>query len=334
MRSEEKDTSVAATIRASVLTSIIEQMEKAGLRVEPLMHRHGIVRHQISDPYAMVPISRYIALFEDAANTSGSAHMGALMGSNIAPGDLGPTGVLLSVSPTIRHALHRLTRYISAIQGATTTGLQEFDGNYIWSYQISSPALWPRRQDSEFTLSASCQLIRLCFSRNWRPLEVQFEHPEPQHAGELARIFRAPLKFGQPSNRLVISRADAQKIYRSEDAALVAVLEHHIAELATRSTGPQSLPSRVRALIAANLGYRKITILDVAKDLGMAPRTLQRRLMREGSSLRELIEDYRRELADKQMQAKLNKKKIADALGYADSTVFWRARKRWSKDEG
>lgn len=323
----------AATIRASVLIPIIDQIEKTGLRIEPLLARHGIVRSQISDPYAMVPISRYIEFFEDAAKSSGSPLMGALMGTGITPGDLGPTGVLFSISPNIREAIHRLTRYLSAIQGATSTGLQEFDGDYVWSYQISSPALWPRRQDSEFTLSVCCQLIRLCFSRNWHPLEVQFEHPEPPDTAGLAKIFRAPLKFGQSSNRLVISRTDAQKIYRSEDPALVAVLEHHIAELAALSSAPQSLPERVRALIGANLGYRKIRIADVAKDLGIAPRTLQRRLMEEGTSLREIVEDYRRELAEKQIRARVNKRKIADTLGYADSTVFWRARQRWSKND-
>ncbi|SOC83052.1 AraC-type DNA-binding protein [Ensifer adhaerens] len=334
MASQENQLQASATIRASVLIPIIDQLEKTGMRTEPLLDRHGIIRSQISDPYAMVPISRYIEFFEDAASTSGSPLMGALMGTGITPGDLGPTGVLFSISPNILEAIHRLTRYLSAIQGATSTGLQEFDGDYVWSYQISSPALWPRRQDSEFTLSVSCQLIRLCFSRNWRPLEVQFEHPEPPDSAGLAKIFRAPLKFGQPSNRLVISRTDAQKIYRSEDPALVAVLEHHIAELAALSSAPQSLPERVRALIGANLGYRKIRIADVARDLGLAPRTLQRRLMLEGTSLREIVEDYRRELAEKQIRARLNKRKIADTLGYADSTVFWRARKRWTRDEG
>lgn len=332
--SEDNHRPASATIRASVIIPIIDQLERTGMRTEPLLDRHGIIRSQISDPYAMVPISRYLALFEDAANASGNAHMGAMMGISLTPGDLGPTGVLFSISPNIREAIHRLTRYLSAIQGATSTGLQEFDGDYVWSYQLSSPVLWPRRQDSEFTLSACCQLIRLCFSRHWHPLEVQFEHPEPPDTSVLAKIFRAPLKFGQPTNRLVISRTDAQKIYRSEDPALVAVLEHHIVELAALISEPQSLPERVRALIGANLGYRKIKIADVAKDLGIAPRTLQRRLMQDGTSLREIVEAYRRELAEQQIRAKLNKKKIADTLGYADSTVFWRARQRWDQKDG
>lgn len=334
MASEDNHLPASATIRASVLIPIIDQLEKAGQRIEPLLARHGIVRSQISDPYAMVPISRYIEFFEDAAKSSGSSLMGAMMGNSFTPGDLGPTGVLFSISPNIQEAIHRLTRYLSAIQGATSTGLQEFDGEYVWSYQISVPALWPRRQDSEFTLSACCQLIRLCFSRNWRPLEVQFEHPEPSDMGALAKIFRAPLKFGQSSNRLVISRTDAQRTYRSEDPALVAVLERHIAELTALSSEPQSLSERVRALIGSNLGYRKIKISDVAKDLSIAQRSLQRRLMQEGTSVRKIVEDYRRELAEKQIRAKLNKRKIADTLGYADSTVLWRARQRWGRKEG
>ncbi|MBM7048399.1 AraC family transcriptional regulator [Rhizobium lusitanum] len=324
--------SEAATIRASVLLPILAQIENTGLSVDTLLARHGILRSQISDPYAMVSLARYVSLFEDAAKLSATPHLGALLGTKVTPGDLGPTGVLFSISPTILDAINRLKLYISAIQRATSSGLQVVEDNYVWSYQLSSSKLWPRRQDSEFTLSACCQLIRLGFSRSWRPIEIHFEHPEPLNPAPLEKIFRAPLKFGQPSNRLFITRADAQRTYRSEDSALVAVLEHHIAELAEKQGEPQSLRDRVRSLIGTNLGYGKITITTVADDLGLAPRTLQRRLQEDGTSLREMIEIYRSELAQKQLDAKLKKVQIADALGYADSTVFWRARRRWAKD--
>ena len=321
-----------ATIRASVLLPILAQIENAGLRVDVLLARHGILRSQISDPYAMVSLARYISLFEDAALLSATPYLGALLGTKVTPGDLGPTGVLFSISPSIFDALNRLNRHVSAIQGATSSGLQEVGDNYVWSYQLSSSKLWPRRQDSEFTLSVSCQLIRLSFSRSWRPVEVHFEHPEPPNTSVLEKVFRAPLKFGQASNRLLLIKADAQRTYRSEDPALVAVLEHHIEELAEKQGDPQSLRDRVRSLIATNLGYGKITIATVADDLGLAPRTLQRRLQEDGTSLREIIQIYRSELAEKQLGAKLKKVSIADTLGYADSTVLWRARRRWAKD--
>ncbi|WEZ85344.1 AraC family transcriptional regulator ligand-binding domain-containing protein (plasmid) [Rhizobium sp. 32-5/1] len=254
----------------------------------------------------MVPLALYVSLFEDAARLSGLGNLGAVLGTKVTPGDLGPAGVLFSISPTIREAVDRLTLYVTAIQGGTSSGFQEIGDNYVWNYQISVPNLWPRRQDSEFTLSICCQLIRLCFSRNWQPAEIHFEHPEPPNrTNELDKIFKTSVKFGQSSNRLVITKADAQRIFRSEDPALVSILERHINDLSIKES--KSLRDRVNSLIGMHLGYRRITIALIAEDLGVTQRTLQRRLQHEGTSLRELVECHRRELAQKQIDASLKK---------------------------
>lgn len=318
-----------AAVRASVLVHLIEQIERENISAESLLARHGLRETQIADPYFMVPLSRYIPLFEDAAYLLGKPDFGAMLGTRVTPRDLGPAGVLLSVSPTILDGLTRLTRHITAIQSSTINGLRMVADNYVWTYQLAIPKLWPRRQDSEFTLSSSCQLIRSSFSRNWRPLEVHFEHEEPTNIKRLETIFRSPLKFGQSSNSLIIAKADAERVYRSDDADLVAVLQQHILGLQAGMTGQSSLEQRVRSLIGIHLGHRRVTIALLANDLGMTIRTFQRRLSEEGTSLRELLEEYRKDVAVKQMKASVRKMRIADALGYADTTVLWRARKRW-----
>ncbi len=318
-----------SVIRASILAHLIEQIEQTNLSADALLARHGLMKAQIADPYFRVPLSRYVPLFEDAAQLLGMPHLGALLGTRITPRDLGPAGVLFSVSPTILDGLVRLTRHIMAIQSSTTNGLRLIEGNYVWTYQLSAAKLWPRRQESEFTLSSSCQLIRSSFSRNWRPLEVHFEHDEPPDTKRLEAIFRAPLKFGQSSNRLIIAPADAERVYRSDDTDIVTVLEQHILQLEARDTEQSSLAQRVKSLIGIHLGHRRVTVALLAADLGMAARTLQRRLAEEGTSLRSLVEEYRRDIVEMQMKAGTRKMRIADTLGYADSTVLWRARKRW-----
>lgn len=322
-----------ATIRASVFAPLLAKLENAGVLTDTLLARHGLVRDHLDDPYAVVSLARYIAFFEEAAALSNTPHLGALLGTGITPGDLGPAGLLFTSSPSILEALHSLSRSLSAIQGATHCGVGDIDGDIVWSYQISNRTLWPRRQDSEFSLSVCCQLIRLSFSRNWAPLEVHFEHPEPPGAAMLGRLFRCRLRFGQSTNRLVMRGADAARVQRSEDAALRTILEHHIADLAKKEAEPETLVERVRSLIATNLGNRPITVAAIAQDLGMAPRTFQRRLQEEETSLRDMVELYRRELAEQHGTTRLSKRHIADTLGYADTTVFWRARRRWARDD-
>lgn len=320
-----------ASIRASVLAPLVEQIDRRSGKTDLLLASHGILRSQLDDPYAMIPMARYVAIFEEAALITGEPSLGARLGTLFKPSDIGPIGVLFSISGTIRAGFERLAKHVNTVQSATSSGVFEEDGNLVWSYRLEDARMWPRRQDSEFSVVASCQLVRSCFAKSWTPLEVHFEHLAPRDRSVLERIFRSPLKFGESANRIIVDGRDAARLYRQEDPALSAVLERHVAELVGKTITPDSISERVRALIGIYLGHKPITLPSVAAELRISVRTLQRRLAEEGTSLRHLVRETREAIAATQLEAHVQKARIAEVLGYADSTVFWRAQKGWSR---
>jgi AraC-like DNA-binding protein len=320
-----------ASIRASVLAPLVEQIDRRSGKTDLLLASHGILRSQLDDPYAMIPMARYVAIFEEAALVTGEASLGARLGTLFKPSDIGPIGVLFSISGTIRAGFERLAKYVNTVQSATSSGVFEEDGNLVWSYRLEDPKMWPRRQDSEFSVVASCQLVRSCFAKSWKPLEVHFEHMAPRDRSVLERIFRCPLIFGESANRIIVEGRDATRLYRQEDPALSAVLERHVAELVGKTMVPDSISERVRGLIGIYLGHKPITLPAIATELRISVRTLQRRLAEEGTSLRDLVRETRETIAATQLEAHVQKSRIAEVLGYADSTVLWRAQKGWSR---
>lgn len=320
-----------AAIRASVLAPLVHELDKTPGKTDILLACHGILRSQLEDPYAFVPMARYIAIFEEAADVLREPTLGARMGICFKPADIGPIGILFSASSTIRIAFSRLSKYITALQGATTSGLICEDDRVLWTYKVEDPNLWPRHQDAEYTLAASCQLVRSCFSSNWRPLEIHFEHTAPRDLATLNRIFRVPLLFSQSGNRIVMAKSDVDRHYRREDHDLTAVLERHIADLVGQTDEVGDLQKRVLSVIGIYLGHKPITIRAIADELAISVRTLQRRLAEDGTSLRDLIRCYRQNLAELHLEGGgARHARIADALGYADGTVFWRAFKTWT----
>lgn len=320
-----------ASIRASVLAPLVEQIDRRSGKTDLLLASHGILRSQLDDPYAMIPMARYVAIFEEAALVTGEASLGARLGTLFKPSDIGPIGVLFSISGTIRAGFERLAKYVNTVQSATSSGVFEEDGNLVWSYRLEDPKMWPRRQDSEFSVVASCQLVRSCFAKSWKPLEVHFEHMAPRDRSVLERIFRCPLVFGESANRIIVEGRDATRLYRQEDPALSAVLERHVAELVGKTMVPDSISERVRGLIGIYLGHKPITLPAIATELRISVRTLQRRLAEEETSLRDLVRETRETIAATQLEAHVQKSRIAEVLGYADSTVLWRAQKGWSR---
>lgn len=323
-----------ASIRASVLLSVVAQLDRQTGKTDMLLAGHGLLRSQLEDPYGLIPMARYIAIFEDAAVHTGDATFGARLGSTFKPADIGPIGMLFSLSGTIRAALRRMARHVAVVQGATGIGVVEEDDRLIWSYHLEDPRLWPRRQDAEYSVAATCQLVRSCFSAGWNPVEVHFEHGAPLDAGVLQRLLRCPLLFGQSANRIVVDNRDADRVYRSEDRDLIAVLERHAADISARPASAPGFADQVKALIGIYLGHKPITLPTIAAELGLSVRTLQRRLAEEGVSLRQLVRGQRQAIIAHHRGATASKARIAETLGYADSTVFWRARKAWERREG
>lgn len=296
-----------------------------------VLRQHGLEPDALSNPGVKVPLARYVAMFEEMANELADPSLGARLGLTMRPVALGPAGMVMSKSRSIITALERLTRFFTTFQPDTQSALLVGDGEVTWTYRLSDPAIWPRRQDSEFTMSSLIQFIRSAFLRHWRPQIVQFEHGPISEDDTLILegLLGCPIRFDAASNGITFALSDARTDLREEDADLMATLEGYLADIMPSEIGV-SWTNRVLALIATRLGHRSVTLEEIAFDLAIAPRSLQRRLAEEGTSLRQLLCDHRKQVADLHLRAGVpHLGNLAAALGYADGTTFWRAHRGW-----
>src|SRR6516225_8378614 len=152
-----KQAAKGATIRASILAPLVRALKADG-RADELVRQCGMSHAYLRDPYAVMPLSRYVALFEQLAEALERPTLGVHIGLATKAGDLGPLGLLFTNSPTLRVAFTRLSRYIMALQGGTNIGLQQLGEFGAWSYGIEDRAIWPRRQDAEYSITVVCAL--------------------------------------------------------------------------------------------------------------------------------------------------------------------------------
>jgi AraC-like DNA-binding protein len=321
----------AAMIRASVLAPLLRRLDEAGL-ADALLRDNAMSRMQLADPYAPISLARYNALFESAATALKDPAIGLKLGLAVRPADLGPLGLLFTAAASPRAAIARFSALLAALQGGTQAILQEVSPLSFWTYRIDDVAIWPRRQDSEFSMAAICKLLQATSGPGLRPVEAQFEHDAPPSTAVHERVFRAALRFGQPANRLIFANAELDRPHAAADPGLAIILERHIAELLRERDEAADAVQSVRRMISTRLGQDKITIEHLAAGLGLAPRTLQRRLAEAGTSLRQLLREHRQAMADLHLgPGQRSQASIAEALGYSDGTAFWRAFKSWTK---
>lgn len=319
------------SIRASVIRPILNYFAQEKSDLARLLRQSGLSPLVAEDPYAPIPLPAYLTLFEGAAAMTGDPLLGAKLGHAIHPADLGPLGMLVAQAGSVRRCINVFTRFTNALQTATAVSLLDSAETLLLAYRIEGAPLSLRRQDNEFTLACICGLIRSSFDARWRPLEVHFEHEANAQATALQRLFGAPIRFSQSVSRLLVNASDADLIRKSEDTALVELIETHLRDLLAHTGEPANLSEQVHTLIRLQMSVQRSNLETLAAGLGIPPRSLQRRLAAEGTSVRALLQQCRMQMAQTMLaEGQVSIEHVANALGYADGTAFWRAYKSWT----
>jgi AraC-like DNA-binding protein len=92
----------------------------------------------------------------------------------------------------------------------------------------------------------------------------------------------------------------------------------------------KSLEEQVKATLKQFLAGQRPLLEDVARELRVSARTLQRRLLAERLKFQSLVEEARREMAQHYLlQPSLELNETAYLLGYEDPNSFIRAFHQW-----
>lgn len=161
------------------------------------------------------------------------------------------------------------------------------------------------------------------------PLRLELKRPARRREA-LETHFGCRVKFKAVRNALVFRKTDLDRPFVTYNEELLAAIG---AQLETELQAQHSsidLGEQVKRTLKRTLAGRRPTLQDVAQEIGMSPRTLQRRLGEADITFQQLVEDTRRELARhylKHSSVELNE--AAFLLGYEDANSFFRAFQRW-----
>ena len=171
-------------------------------------------------------------------------------------------------------------------------------------------------------------------ARNKIPVAIDFAHqnPNPDNGVTLyERLLGVTPVFNQPQTQ-VLFRNDAQDGIaverRPSKASFVQI--QAMEAVKRKEIGEESWIDRCRFLLEILMYYGEPQKSVLAELLAITPRTLQRRLEREGVTYRDLLTTLRKELALRYMDdAKLTFNEVAFLLGYQDVGHFIKAFKGW-----
>lgn len=325
-----------ATIRALFLAPLFQEVGKSGVDLDKFLKRYGFSASQSKGLYERVSLRQFVSLTEDVAEHLERPFLGLELGQKFALADFGPFYAMLTLSDDLRSALNRLARFQSSWQTYTTLEIHRGRETTIYRYSIQDPTIWPRRQDAEFVLASICSVIRQLTTDRWRPMEVEFEHSVTGRHARLARHFRSPVAGNRASNSMIMGNTELDRPLRwsigPRDTALLPILERHLLDLfGTPPQGGQTCAQHTTLLVARRLGQTAVDIDSVAHEMNLSPRTLRRRLLNEGTSFRQILQEQRRTKLETILEdGRTPLAALTGRLSYSDPAVLSRAFKTWT----
>jgi AraC-like DNA-binding protein len=280
---------------------------------------------------ALLTSEALCALYERASRFCGDPAFGLHVGERTSPRMYGLLGYVTAHSSTFGEALASLVAFQGLWSDAVAIELNSSRRHVRLTYRhrAAIPAE-RRRQESEQMMAAFLVFAREVLASPVHPVEVRFEHRAPPDTSEHRRLFDCRLRFGAPATELLFDLDLLARPLPRADPDLLRLIREQAGTKLARRMKREPLVARVEdRLRAAILASRERSLAEVAAELALGPRTLQRRLRERGLSFREAADRARFALARELLAGTgLPLAQIAFQLGYSQPSAFHRAFRR------
>ncbi|WP_415753960.1 AraC family transcriptional regulator [Pseudomonas leptonychotis] len=322
--------SAEPTTLASWTRALRKQLDALGLDSAALCRAAGFDPSLLDAPNARCPLSMTTRLWQLAVAASSDPALGLKTSQFVSPTTFHALGYALVASSSLREMFERIVRYHQVVSDALELELRESADCYEFRFRVppGSPPPAPEALDAFAAIYVRSCRNRL--GRDFAPLAVHLQRAEPVDAQPWHAVFRAPLHFAADDNLLRFSRVTFEQRLDDGNAELA---EHNETVLKRTLEHLQTTPWRrkVRACLEAQLPTGEPSAERIAQTLHLSLRSLQRHLADEGCNYENLLAEIRHNLALQHMRdPHCSISEVAYLLGFADTSSFSRAFKRWT----
>ncbi|MEO8303166.1 MAG: AraC family transcriptional regulator [Betaproteobacteria bacterium] len=315
--------------RAASTLALKPLLQEFCVDLQQVLAESGLPLELFDDPDNLVPFRQGSRLLGLCADRTGCAHLGLLIGRQTPLESLGFVADLAKAAPDVRSALRLLARYLTLSDGGGLLMPSEDAHVATYRYALYEPGVERTEVVYDIALATVWNIVRALCGSQWLPREVRLMRSRPADVRPYRGFLRAPLRFDCDESAVVFDKAWLDTKLRSANQERLAALEGKARTLEAQGTG--DLPAQVRRVLRRQLLLGSASMQDVAAELGLHQRTLDRKLKPQAISFRTLVDEVRYEVARQLLSdTAMPMIAIAHSLHFADASVFTRAFHRWA----
>ncbi len=318
---------------ANILLPMALWAARLGVQGDEVIRDAGLSPQLLSDPSALLSARDYDAIaccvqrrLDDPAF---ALHIGEMLRTDM----LDTVGLLISTATDFREGFEQFLRFKPLVNPCGDLTLTEEGTQARITCHVSpEQGLSGDFHYAEMYFSTFDNLTSALSGRPIRVYRVEFTHDGSAYAQEFHRIFGADavIRFNADENVIVVERDILDEPLPSKAPAFNRQIEQLAQRLLADLPQGDTTTAAVLRILEEFMGQRILDIEEVARQLDITPRTLQRRLQDEDTTylaLRDLVryrhaQHYLRDPA-------LGIDRIAERLGFSEPANFYRAFKGW-----
>lgn len=315
------------SIRGTAFLQFGELLSEQGASLRDYLTPHQVGLDVVGNFEKKFSYKSLAQIFEGSAHAVRMPELGLELAARQGSSLLGPLQHLAHSAPTVGDGLVAVLRYMHLYSPSIHFRLERRPGRTLLYFDNSLPCTEEIPQIVEKSVLQGKLLISELLGAVFRPRAVLFRHQPQADLAVYRRYFGCQVLFGQDCNALALPQESLLRPCIQHDPVLHSIVRFY---LEARSDTENDLQAKVERHIQALLPRCRCNLQEVARSLGLHPRTLQRRLASDGVDFEGHVEQIRRRQAAQMLcSTALSVSQIARELGYCHTASFCRAHMRW-----
>lgn len=329
------DVASAGTISSAVPHVVALSARAAGVDPAPLLSSAGLDPATPPVPDEHVDVARYFEMWRAAMTAVGDAAFPLRAASAFQLEDHEIFGFLAMSCETLGQAYDRTAKYRALYGVGARWELVVTDelSRMVWHPWPGDPRDRGYRAAMDFAVADMEKAIRRLGRSGPRPIAVKLAHAAPPRSSVTAfqAYYGVTPTFDARAYELVYAKGLRELPVASFNSRLRDYFDAECQRVLGQQTPTASVVDRVRRELVGAMDGGDVTIEAIARKLAMSPRSLQRKLMDEGTRYQDVLSEVRADFAKRYLARKsISASEVAYLIGFREPPAFFKAFKRWT----
>ncbi len=308
---------------------ILSVLSDQGIDRQWALHGTGLKVSDLIDEGVFLSFRQMIMLVERAIGLTKKEWLGLEIGASENISTMGVLGYAMMSSASEREATKLGLKFQAAAATTLRICAREEENSIRFDLDSIVPLGSSLRFFVEETISGMCAISSQCLNDPVKPLGINFTFSEPSYSEKYREYFDCPIVYDQPRNTFW-TRLSSDGPLRNSDPVSAKTCAALAESIVNRYSWERDFILRVRKVIINSPGNFP-NMEEVAEELSMSARSLRRKLRVYDVKFSDITDGVRKNLAIDYLQnSSMSIEEISSILGYAESTGFRRAFKRWT----